>query len=155
MTSFITYGIGDASTAVYMMKLKGIGIEANLLIRHIIESQGFFGFITFKLWITFAILAVPFIMQFMSKEQLDWTINGFLGAITIGGALAMMANIIAARGGTPPLSAGGVITVFIILVIVLSHIGGEIDDRLDGKKRYAYDFTVDGDLIKREYFRKD
>ena len=154
-TSFLTYGIGDASTAVYMMKLKGIGIEANLLIRHIIESQGFFGFVTFKLWITFTILAIPFIMQFMSKERLDWTINGFLASITIGGALAMMANLIAARGGTPPLSAGGVILVFVILVIVLSHIGGELDDRIygriDSKKRYARDFTVDGDLIKREY----
>ena len=155
VTSFLTYGIGDASTAVYMMKLKGIGIEANLLIRHIIETQGFFGFVTFKLWITFTILAIPFIMQFMSKERLDWTINGFLAAITVGGILAIIANTVAARGGTPPLSAGGVIMVFVVIVIVLSHIGGELDDRIDGrvsgKKRYARDFTADGDLIEREY----
>lgn len=151
VTSFLTYGIGDASTAMYMMELKGIGIEANLLIRHIIEGQGFLGFVTFKLWITFTILAIPFIMQFMSKERFDWTINGFLTALTIGGMLAMMANIIAARGGTPPLSAGGIIMVFVMLVIVLSHIGGELDDRIDGKKRYVRDFTADGDLIKREY----
>src|SRR5574341_1765467 len=78
LASFLTYGVGDGLTAVYMIEKNGIMSESNPIIRFMYLSSGAQGVISFKIWFTFMILY--FVWTISSRTNTYWTINGFLSA---------------------------------------------------------------------------
>ena len=66
LAAFITFGIGDSVTGAFMMSFCGIAAESNPIARHIIETQGGFGLVLFKLWVTVVLLTVVIAVQRLS-----------------------------------------------------------------------------------------
>ena len=131
--AFITFGIGDSVTGAIMMNLYGTSAEANPLMRHLFETQGYIGLIMFKLWITMALLSIVIIIQERSNESTYWTTNGFLVAFGIGGIMATISNLMRTFsfnifGNSTP-SPLLVIMIYFILTASLITIGGAIDKK--------------------------
>ncbi len=122
--SFLSYGVGDGVTAIYMMEKTGVSREVNPIMRLMYANSGKQGVITLKMWIALVILFLVWIIS--RKTNLYWTINGFLFALTIGGGMAVRANLMAAYGMSPP-SPGSVISTFLVMVILFVMIGDLLD----------------------------
>ncbi len=124
LSSFLSYGVGDGVTAIYMMEQTGVSREVNPIVRFMYANSGKQGVITLKMWIALVILFLVWIIS--RKTNLCWTINGFLFALTIGGVMAVRANLMAAYGMSPP-SPGSVISTFLVMVILFVMIGDLLD----------------------------
>ncbi len=131
LSSFLTYGVGDGVTAIYMMEKTGAIGEINPIIRFMYASSGKQGVISLKIWFS---LVVLFLVWFvLRKTCLYWTINGFLTALTIGGVMVMRANMMTAYGMEPP-SPSSIITTFLFLMVLLVMIGDLMDKLYSGAK---------------------
>ncbi len=126
LIAFLIFGIGDAVTAAYMMDARGPGIEANPIASYSFMAQGFMGVIAVKIWMTLAMLFVVYIIQLRSDERVYWTINGFLIALSIGGVMAMNANLTAMAGGSVS-APSDIAFIYIVLALVLIEIGSLVD----------------------------
>lgn len=124
-TAFLAFGIGDGITAAFMMDKSGIGIEVNPIAGFLFMTQGFYGFVIAKIWLTFALLLGTHILQLRSPGY--WTINGFLIALTSIGLMAVKANLTATAGGIPE-SPGTIIFTYLVLTLVLIEVGSLIDE---------------------------
>lgn len=131
LSSFLTYGIGDGVTAVYMMEETHAMREVNPIVRFMYANSGRQGVIILKIWFVLVILFLVWIIS--RKTNTYWTINGFLFALTIGGIMAMRANIMATYGSPP--SPGYIILTFLFLVILFVMIGDLLDKLSIGSKR--------------------
>lgn len=128
LVSFLTYGIGDAISAVYMMERSGVMREINPIVRFLYVSYGEQGFIIIKIWFTLLILFFVWIVS--RRTNTYWTINGFLFALCIGGIMAMYANLTAANDMVS-LSSSSVITTYLVLTVLLVLIGDLMDNLSD------------------------
>lgn len=124
LLSFLTYGVGDGVTAAYMMDRTGVAREVNPVMRFFYASYGAQGVIGIKIWFTFLILFL--VWSVSRKTDAYWTVNGFLSALSVGGMMAMRANLMAAWGMTPP-SASSIIMTFLFLVVLFVMIGDVMD----------------------------
>ncbi len=132
LSSFLTYGIGDGVTAVYMMEKTHAIRELNPIVRFMYANSGKQGVVILKIWFALVILFLVWIIS--RRTGAYWTINGFLSALTIGGIMAMRANIMATTYGSPP-SPGYIILTFMFLVILFVMIGDLLDKLSIGSKR--------------------
>ncbi|MCX9012100.1 MAG: hypothetical protein OIN66_13395 [Candidatus Methanoperedens sp.] len=126
LTAFLTFGIGDGVTAAYMMEVNGPYSESNPIIRGMFIMLGFEGMIIAKLWVTLMMLLATYIVQARSKDNIYWTINGFLFAQIAAGAMGIYANLSALIGGTHP-EAGDIVLLYFVFVLVLTRVGDFID----------------------------
>lgn len=124
LSSFFTYGVGDGITAVYMMEKTSVLRETNPLVKYMYASSGKQGVLALKIWFSLMILFLIWIIS--KKTNVYWTINGFLSALTLGGIMAMRANMMAAFGMEPP-SPGSVIMTFVFMVVLFVMIGDLMD----------------------------
>ncbi len=124
VSSFLTYGVGDGVTAVYMMEQRGVVGESNPAVRFMYANSGKNGVVTLKMW--FALVILFMVWSISRQMKAYWTINGFLFALTLGGLMAMRANMMAAHGIEPP-SPGSVIAAFLVLVILFILTGDLLD----------------------------
>ena len=124
ISSFLTFGVGDGVSAIYMMEKTDAMREANPMIRFLYADSGKQGVIAFKLWYTLMILFLVWIVS--KKTNTYWTINGFLMAFTIGGIIAVRANMMAAYGLIPP-SPEYVITTYLFMIFLFMMIGDLLD----------------------------
>jgi len=122
--AFLTYGVGDGVTAAYMMDRTGIMKEMNPVMRFLYASYGSQGVIGIKIWFTFLILFLVWIIS--RRANTYWTVNGFLSALCVGGIMAIRANLMAAYGMTPP-PANSIIMTFLFLVVFFVMIGDVMD----------------------------
>lgn len=124
LSSFLTYGVGDGVTAVYMIDKTGVMRETNPIVRFMYATSGKQGVLSLKLWFTLMILFLIWIVS--RKTNAYWAINGFLSALTMGGIMAMRANMMAAFGMEPP-SPGSIIMIFLLMVVLFVMIGDLMD----------------------------
>lgn len=124
--AFLTFGVGDGITGAYMMEKLGAGIESNPIARYLFVEQGFGGMIMAKVWLTVVIFLATYIVQMRSYDDMYWTINGFLIALTAGGLMAVNANL-AALAGEIPQAPGEIIFSYLALVLILTEIGSFAD----------------------------
>lgn len=125
-TAFLTFGIGDGITGAYMMDRLGVGIESNPFARYLFMEQGFWGMAAAKMWITVVILFAVFMVQLKSYDNMYWTINGFLIALTAGGLMAVNANLTALAGEVPQ-APGEIIFTFLAMVLMFTETGSFVD----------------------------
>lgn len=131
LLSFLTYGVGDAITSVYMMDKTGVMGEANPIVQLMYIFNGGQGVIIIKMWFAFMILL--FVWLVSRKGDAYWTVNGFLFALFIGGTMAIRANLMAADGIVPP-SPESIIITYLSLVLLFVMLGDQID-RFHGSNR--------------------
>lgn len=124
LLSFLTFGVGDGITAVYMMDKIGIMSEMNPMVRFMYASSSAQGVIAMKIWFVFLILFMVWIIS--RRENIYWTINGFLFALSLGGIMAMRANLMAAYGTVPP-SPASIIMTYLILTVLFVMLGDLMD----------------------------
>jgi hypothetical protein len=132
LLAFLTFGIGDTLSSIKMIGQLGIMEEVNPLIRYIILNYGTTDFIAIKLSFTIVILFIPFLIL---DEAAYWMISGYLVSFIVAGTLGTVLNIQAARNEPLLFSPEQVIFLFLILVLVLTSIGEEIDKRTYPKIR--------------------
>lgn len=128
-SAFLAFGIGDGISAAYMMERFGVGIEANPFVRDLFVAYGFVGMVIYKIFLTLIMLFLIHIVQCRSPENMYWTINGFLFALTIGGLAAVNANMNALSDKTPIDPSFWIVT-FLALVFIMIEIGSFIDKRI-------------------------
>lgn len=124
LISFLTYGIGDGITAVYMMERTGIIREVNPLVRFMYATSGTHGVIVMKIWFVFIILFLAWVIT--KRSEAYWTVNGFLCALIVGGVMAMGANLMALYGVEPP-APGSIIMTFLFLTVLFVMLGDLMD----------------------------
>lgn len=125
LLSFLTYGVGDGITAVYMIEKAGILREVNPVMRFLYTSYGAHGLIGLKIWFAMVILFMVWIVS--KRENTYWKITGFLTALTIGGSMAMFANLMVASNlGSLP--SGSIIVAYLALIVLLVMVGDLIDN---------------------------
>lgn len=140
LSAFLTWGLGDALTSLWMIEHRGITGEANLIAQYIIINYGASSFIAMKIWFTTIVLFfVPFLMQKRSQEPVYWMINGYYLSFFIAGALAMILNIQAAQNEALLLQPELVIFLFLSSIFILTSIGEEIDKRTNPRIRSYFD----------------
>lgn len=125
-TAFLAFGIADGVTGAYMMESLGANAESNLIVRYLFTTQGFEGMMIAKIWFTVVILLAIHMVQLRSPDSMYWAVNGFLIALTAGGAMAANANLTAIAGGIPQ-APGEIIFAYLALVLVLTEIGSMRD----------------------------
>ena len=129
LLAFTTFGIGDALTGALLMNVKGVGAESNVFFSHLYSTQGPGMFITTKLWITLVILLLVFISFKQSHKKSYWATNGFLAAISIGGIMAIQANIQAIYG-YPFIDPSNILLIYLTFVFILVMFGDLIDSHM-------------------------
>jgi hypothetical protein len=140
LLAFLTWGLGDAITSLWMIENRGIMGEANLIAQYIISNYGASSFIVMKIWFTTIVLfLIPFLMQKRSDEPVYWMINGYFLSFFIAGALAMTLNIQAAQNEALLLSPGQVMFLFLSSIFIFTTIGEEIDKRTNLRIRSYFD----------------
>jgi len=132
LLAFLTFGIGDAITSAWMVEQRGIMGEGNLIVRYMILNFGASDFILIKLCVTFVLLLLPFLIL---DETYYWIISGYLVSFIVAGMLGIILNIQASRNETLILSAEQAMTLFIILVLILTSIGERMDKEANTKTR--------------------
>ncbi len=132
LLAFLTFGIGDTISSIGMIGQRGIMGEVNPLIRYMILNNGTSYYIAIKLSFTIVILFMPFLIL---DETAYWRISGYLVSFIAAGTLGTVLNIQAARNERLLFSPEQVIFLFLILVLVLTSIGEEIDKRSHPKIR--------------------
>ncbi len=146
LIAFLTFGLGDTLSSLWMFQNQGILRETNPILRYILLNFNASDYLIIKIWLTSTILLMIFWIQMRSKQPIYWTVNGCLIALIISGLLAMFLNIQAGRNKTLFLSAGNVIFIFLILVYILTSIGEEID-KLTHPKIRSYISCLSNDLM--------
>lgn len=129
ISAFVTCGLGDTISAIYMMQHLGIMREANQIARYIVLNQGFIGLLAFKIWIMIIILSISILVQIKSKKSMKNTVNGFLIALSIGGTLATFSNTMTLLYGNPPYDTYLVIAIYLLTTIVLINAGEWLDEK--------------------------
>lgn len=132
LLAFLTYGLGDGITAAYLMDRTGVMSESNPVVRLMYISSGAEGVITLKLGYSSMILF--FVWTISRRENIYWTINGFLSAQCIGGIMAIRANLMAANGITPP-SPDSIVITYLFLTVLFVMIGEQMDKLSVPRKR--------------------
>ena len=127
--TFVTYGLGDTISAIYMMQHLGIMQEANPIARYIVLNQGFIGLCAFKIWITIVILSITLFIQIRSKKSMKNAVDGFLIALSIGGILATFSNTMTMLYGNPPYDTYLVIAIYLLTTVVLINVGEWLDKK--------------------------
>lgn len=122
---FLTWGLGDALTSIYMIDQRGLMQEGNVIVRYIIAYYGISTFIMFKIWFTLLILFTPFMLR---QEHAYWMINGYLISFFLGGGLAMIINMQAALNEPLLIQPQQVILIYICSILILTNIGEIIDE---------------------------
>lgn len=133
---FLTWGLGDALTALYMIEQQGLMQEGNMLIRSVITYYGASTFVMLKIWFTLLILYVPFMVK---QENVYWMINGYLVSFSIGGALAIVLNMQTALNEPLFILPQHVILIYISSILILTNIGDIIDKLTHPKIRSFFD----------------
>ncbi len=126
LLAFLTFGIGDTITSIRLIGQRGIMGEGNPVVRYIILNYGTSDFIMIKISFTIVILFLPFLIL---DGTAYWRISGYLVSFIASGTLGTILNIQAARNERLIFSPEQVISIFLILVLVLTSIGEEIDKR--------------------------
>ncbi len=121
--AFITFGIGDALTAVLLMTTKGHGAEFNNLFSYLYETYGITCFVTVKLILVIMLLLAAYVL---SKRGGYWLINGWLTALTMGGIMGMCSNL-SGTYNIIPVNPYNVILCYLVLTFVFLYIGDRID----------------------------
>ena len=129
ISAFLTCGIGDSITAIFMIQRLGIMREANPIARYIVINQGFYGLLVFKIWITIIILTIALFIQIRSKESLKNTVNGFLITLSIGGILASFSNTMTTIHGNPPYDPYLIIAICLLISVILISVGEWLDKK--------------------------
>lgn len=119
---FITFDIGDAVTASFMMDSKGIIAEYNIIIQYIYFEYGLAGLISAKL----LFIIIPLKLASTIVKRSYWMINGILIALIMVGILAIQANL-AAISGLPHMSPVEINMIYLMVLFILS-LGGTIID---------------------------
>ncbi len=125
-TAFLTFGIGDGITGAYMMEKLGVGNESNPIIKYLFMTEGFWGMVAVKMWFTLVVIFFVFIVQMRSSDNMYWTANGFLLALTAGGVMAVNANL-NAISGTAFQAPEEIIFIFLAMILIFTEIGGYVD----------------------------
>ena len=129
ISAFVTCGLGDAISAIYMMHYLGIMREANPIARYIVQNQGFYGLLAFKIWITIVILSIVLFIQIRSKKSMKNTVDGFLIALFLGGILATLSNTMTLLYGNPPYDSYLIIAIYLVTSVVLINVGEWLDEK--------------------------
>lgn len=129
---FLTWGLGDALTGIYMVEQQGLMQEGNIIVRSIIAYYGASTFFIFKIWFTLLILFTPFILK---EEDTYWMINGYLFSFIIGGVMAMLLNMQAAMNQPQLILPQHVILLYISSLLIMTNIGEVIDNATHPKTR--------------------
>ncbi len=146
--AFLTFGVGDTLSSIWMIQHQGILRETNPILRFIFLNFGMSNYWFIKIWLTIVILFMIFLIQSKSEEPLYWTVNGCLISLIISGILAMVLNIRAERNEALFLSAGEVILLFSVMVYLFTSIGEEIDKRTRPEiKSYIDCFSNDFQIV--------
>jgi hypothetical protein len=125
--AFITFGMGDALTAVLLMTTKGHGAEFNNLFSYLYNSYGVACFVSTKLMLVIVVLLAAYIL---SKRGGYWMINGWLTALIIGGIMAIVSNL-SCTYDIVSVNPYNVILCYLVSTFVFLYAG----DRIDTKKR--------------------
>lgn len=142
LLAFLTFGVGDGLTSLWMIEQRGVMSEANPIARDIINNFGASGFIGVKIWFTTVLLFIPFMIQQRSHKPVYWMITGYLVSYIVAGTLAIILNIRAAMYESVFLSPEQVIFLFLSSVLMLTQVGEEIDRRTTPKKICYIDCAV-------------
>lgn len=137
---FLTWGLGDALTSLYMVEQQGLMQEGNQIVRFIISYYGASSFLLFKLWFTLMVIFVPFRVQ--KNEQSYWMINGYLVSFIIGGTLAIILNMQAADNEPLLLLPQHVILIYISSILILTNVGEVIDKMTHTQIRGFFDCAL-------------
>ncbi len=130
--AFLTFGIGDTFTSIWMIEQRGIVKEGNFFVQYIIINYGASEFIWIKILVTIVLLFMPFLIL---KEAAYWVLNGYLASFIVAGTLGMILNTQASRNEQLLLSPEQAIFLFIGMVLILTNVGDEIDKRTNPKIR--------------------
>lgn len=138
LLAFLTFGIGDGLSSLWMVGQQGIMKESNPILMYILLNYGESNYLEIKIWSAIIILFMIFWIQTDSKKPVYWTVNGCLIAFIVSGTLAILLNIRAGRNEPLFFSAEQTIFLFMFLVLMLTSIGEEIDKRTNPRiKSYA------------------
>ena len=132
--AFTTFGIGDALTGAFLMSIKGVSAESNAFFSHVYSTQGPGMFIAIKLWATLVILLLVLISYIQSHGKDYWATNGFLAALSIGGIMAVQANI-QAIFNYPFMNPSVIILIFLMLMFVFVMTGNFVDSQVAKKSK--------------------
>jgi len=132
LLAFFAFGIGDTISSIHLIEHKGIMGEGNLIVRYLILNYGISNFIAIKISVSLLILFLPFLLI---NKTVYWMMSGFLISFIFAGTLGTVLNIQAAMNGVPYLSPEQAIVIFMLLVLILTNIGDEIDKRVQLKIR--------------------
>ena len=146
LLAFLTFGLGDAVSSLWMFEQQGILRETNPILRYILLNYNVSTYLGIKIWFTIVILFMIFWIQINSKEPVYWTVNGCLISFIIIGTLAMVLNIQAGRNEALFLSARQVISLYLIMIFLLTTIGEKIDKRTHPKIK-SYVGCLFNDLV--------
>lgn len=122
---FITFDIGDAVTASFMMDSKGIIAEYNIIIQYIYFEYGLAGLISAKL----LFIIIPLKLASTIVKRSYWMINGVLLALIMVGILAIQANL-QSISGFPHMSPNEINMIYLMVLFILSLGGTIIDDHI-------------------------
>ncbi|MCG7848078.1 MAG: hypothetical protein MIO93_02720 [ANME-2 cluster archaeon] len=132
--AFTTFGIGDALTGAFLMGIKGVGAESNAFLSNVYLTQGPGMFIAIKLWATLVILLLVLISYMQSHGKDYWATNGFLAALSIGGIMAVQANMQAIYN-YPFMNPSEIILIFLTLMFVFVMTGNFVDSHVAKKSK--------------------
>ena len=93
IAAFLLFGVGDAVTAAWMIKLHGPEAEVNILFRSLVEEGGILLFVSFKIGVTALLLIIVKRLSELNNEANRWMFVAWLGATAIGGLLACTSNL--------------------------------------------------------------
>lgn len=136
---FLTWGLGDALTGIYMVEQQGLMQEGNIIVRSIIAYYGAPTFFMFKISFTLLILFTPFVLK---EENTYWMINGYLFSFIIGGVMAMILNMQAAMNQPLLILPQQVILIYISSLLIMTNIGEMVDKVTHLKTRSFYDCAL-------------
>lgn len=119
---FMTFGLGDAISGSFMMDLKGIGSEFNIMAKYAYINFGIMGLLATKF--LFTILPI-YIISIIEKKSY-WMINGILIALSVSGLMATYANL-QKIAGSSHMSPTDIISIYFILLFALILAGTFLD----------------------------
>ncbi|MCE8427778.1 MAG: hypothetical protein J5U19_05225 [Candidatus Methanoperedens sp.] len=129
LLAFLTLGLGDGISFLWMIQQQGIMKEGNPIIIFIILNYGTSTFLEIKMLFYMVILYLTLLVQKWSEEPIYWTVNFCLILFIIIGTLLTILNIQAARNDNLFLSLDQILILFMILVMIFTAIGQKIDAR--------------------------
>ncbi len=128
IAAFLSFGVGDGVSGAYMMKTLGVEAEANIAAKYLFIAYGFEGVVLAKIVFTLIVLFIAYIIK-SRYSGMYWSVNGFLIALAVGGVMATNANISVIAGKIPQ-PPEQIILTYILLVLLLTEIGGIVDQNI-------------------------